>query len=89
MPLAACPDPRCDANGEHDWTDLVGGVTSIDNLKATGNDRARMYIVPRAGYHGKLRFPLTLGASSDWIIVTVHLDNAKAVNKLLLRELGE
>jgi cardiolipin-specific phospholipase len=40
--------------------DPVGGMTSIDNLKAAGNDRARMYIVPRAGHHGKLRFPLTL-----------------------------
>jgi cardiolipin-specific phospholipase len=69
--------------------DPAGGVTSIDNLKAAGNDRARMYIVPRAGHHGKLRFSLTLDASSDLVIVTVYLDNAKAVNKILLRELDE
>jgi cardiolipin-specific phospholipase len=69
--------------------DPVGGMTSIDNLKAAGNDRARMYVVPRAGHHGKLLFPLTLGASSDLVIVTVYLDNAKAVNKLILRELDE
>ena len=69
--------------------DPVGGMTSIDNLRAAGNDRARMYIVPRAGHHGKLRFPLTLGARSDSVIVKVYLDNAKAVNKLLLRELDE
>jgi len=56
--------------GEHDWMDPVGGITSIDNLKAAGNQSARMYIVPRAGHH-------------------VYLDNAKAVNKLLLRELNE
>jgi len=64
-------------------------MTSIDNLKAAGNHRARMYIVPRAGHHGKLRFPLTLGASSDSAIVTVYLDNAKAVNKLLIKELDD
>jgi len=69
--------------------DPVGGMTSVDNLKAAGNDRARMYVVPRAGHHGKHRFPLTLGASSDLVIVTVYLDNAKAVNKLILRELNE
>ena len=69
--------------------DPAGGMASIDNLKAAGNDRARMYIVPRAGHHGKLRFSLTLGASSDLVIVAVYLDNAKAVNKILLRELDE
>ncbi|KAH9007039.1 alpha/beta-hydrolase [Lactarius hatsudake] len=56
--------------GEHDWMDPSGGVSSIDNLKAAGNEKARMYIVPRAGHH-------------------VYLDNAKAVNKLLLKELNE
>jgi hypothetical protein len=44
---------RSYADGEHDWMDPRGGVTSIDNLKAAGNDRARMYIVPHAGHHGK------------------------------------
>jgi cardiolipin-specific phospholipase len=56
--------------GEHDWMDPSGGVSSIDNLKAAGNESARMFIVPRAGHH-------------------VYLDNAKAVNKLLLKELNE
>lgn len=70
--------------------DPVGGITSIDNLKAAGNDRARMYVVPRAGHHGKsFPFMLTLGASSELVIVTVYLDNAKAVNKLIIRELDE
>jgi hypothetical protein len=45
--------------------DPVGGMNSLDNLKAVGNDRGRMYIVPRAGHNGKLRFPLIPGASSD------------------------
>jgi hypothetical protein len=31
----------------------------------------------------------TLGARSGLVIVTVYLDNAKAVNKLLLRELDD
>lgn len=47
--------------------DPVGGMTSVDNLKAAGNDRARMYVVPRAGHHGKHRFPIALGASSDLV----------------------
>ncbi|KAI0047319.1 alpha/beta-hydrolase [Auriscalpium vulgare] len=54
--------------GEHDWMDPDGGVASIDNLKAAGNNDGRMYIIPLAGHH-------------------VYLDNAKAVNKLLLKEL--
>ena len=34
--------------------DPSGGVASIDNLKAAGNESARMFIVPRAGHHGEL-----------------------------------
>jgi len=44
---------RLHVDGEHDWMDPVGGMTSIDNLKAAGNENARMYIVPRAGHHGE------------------------------------
>jgi cardiolipin-specific phospholipase len=47
------PPLRFDADGEHDWMDPVGGIVSIDNLKAAGNEKARMYIVPRAGHHGE------------------------------------
>lgn len=69
--------------------DPVGGMTSIDNLKAAGNEYARMYIVPRAGHHGKpLSFHFYLLALT-WSPLTVYLDNAKAVNKLLVRELNE
>lgn len=47
--------------------DPVGGITSIDNLKAAGNDRARMYVVPRAGHHGKLfAFRLLLVLTLTW-----------------------
>ncbi len=45
--------PLSGTDGEHDWMDPVGGINSIDNLKQAGNDRARMYVVPRAGHHGK------------------------------------
>ncbi|KAI9466799.1 alpha/beta-hydrolase [Lactarius psammicola] len=68
--ISALKMPIAFVYGEHDWMDPSGGVSSIDNLKAAGNERARMYIVPRAGHH-------------------VYLDNAKAVNKLLLKELNE
>lgn len=43
---------RFHVDGEYDWMDPVGGITSIDNLKAAGNQSARMYIVPHAGHHG-------------------------------------
>jgi cardiolipin-specific phospholipase len=77
-------------DGEHDWMDPVGGMTSIDNLKAAGNEKARMYIVPRAGHHGKpLCFHFCLQLALTWSSLTVYLDNAKAVNKLLIRELNE
>jgi hypothetical protein len=46
--------------------DPVGGMTSIDNLKAAGNDRARMYIVPRAGHHGMFAFRLPLLPALTW-----------------------
>ena len=81
---------RLHADGEHDWMDPVGGMTSIDNLKAAGNENARMYIVPRAGHHGK---PLSFHRYSRLALTRsssiVYLDNAKAVNKLLVRELNE
>jgi cardiolipin-specific phospholipase len=68
--ISALKMPISFVYGEHDWMDPSGGVSSIDNLKAAGNERAFMFIVPRAGHH-------------------VYLDNAKAVNKLLLKELNE
>jgi len=70
--------------------DPVGGMTSIDNLKAAGNEYARMYIVPRAGHHGMpSSFHFYLQLALTWSSSTVYLDNAKAVNKLLVRELNE
>jgi len=76
-------------DGEHDWMDPVGGIVSIDNLRAAGNEKARMYIVPRAGHHGKLLCPpLLLLLALTWSSLTVYLDNAKAVNKLIIKELN-
>jgi hypothetical protein len=62
---------RFHVDGEYDWMDPVGGIASIDNLKAAGNQNARMYIVPRAGHHGKslslyLYSQLT---SSDFVLI--------------------
>ncbi len=70
--------------------DPSGGVSSIDNLKAAGNERARMYIVPRAGHHGELSIRHVLSFPClTYPALPVYLDNAKAVNKLLLKELNE
>jgi cardiolipin-specific phospholipase len=69
--------------------DPRGGVTSIDNLKAAGNHRVRMYIVPRAGHHGQLVYCILSLLELTWSWSTVYLDNARAVNKLLVRELNE
>jgi hypothetical protein len=50
--------------------DPRGGVTSIDNLKAAGNHRVRMYIVPRAGHHGMLLvYCILFTARSDLVLV--------------------
>ncbi|KLO12802.1 alpha/beta-hydrolase [Schizopora paradoxa] len=37
--------------GEHDWMDPLGGLQSIERLKAAGNDNARIYVVDKAGHH--------------------------------------
>jgi len=67
---------RLYVDGEHDWMDPVGGMTSIDNLKAAGNENARMYIVPRAGHHGEPLSP-QLTTSSDLVLVDSVLRQCK------------
>lgn len=71
---------RFHLDGEYDWMDPVGGITSIDNLKAAGNENARMYIVPRAGHHGKpLPVPLLVRAtSSDLVVIHSVLGQRKS-----------
>jgi hypothetical protein len=46
-------------------------------------------LCPVPGTMVSFAFRLPFGASPDFVTVTVYLDNAKAVNKLLLRELDE
>jgi len=66
--IAALKIPVTFMYGDHDWMDPEGGVKSIDNLRAAGNNQGKMYVIPHAGHH-------------------LYLDNSKAVNKLLLKEL--
>jgi hypothetical protein len=71
---------RFHIDGEYDWMDPVGGITSIDNLKAAGNEDARMYIVPRAGHHGKplLASLLVRATSSDLVLIDSVLGQRKS-----------
>ena len=71
---------RFHTDGEYDWMDPVGGMTSIDNLKAAGNENARMYIVPRAGHHGKplLASLVVRATSSDLVLIDSVLGQRKS-----------
>lgn len=41
--------------------DPLGGLQSVDRLKASGNDDAQMYVAEGAGHHGQLhRFRLRI-----------------------------
>ena len=74
------------SDGEHDWMDPVGGITSIDNLKAAGNENARMYVVPRAGHHGKLfDSPLSLAISYNLILADSVLGQRKGRKQATLK----
>ncbi|KAG8715429.1 hypothetical protein FRC11_004208 [Ceratobasidium sp. 423] len=39
------------AYGDRDWMDPAGGKASIERLKAAGNGKSKMYMVPDAGHH--------------------------------------
>ncbi|KAL5508472.1 hypothetical protein ACEPAH_6091 [Sanghuangporus vaninii] len=43
--------------GEHDWMDPLGGLQSIERLRAAGNYDAKMYVAERAGHHVYLDNP--------------------------------
>ena len=60
-----------DPDGEHDWMDPEGGVQCVERLKAAGNNKARFYIVDKAGHHGTC--PL-VGASVPLLPRTRCLD---------------
>lgn len=64
--------------------DPKGGYESVENMREAGNGKGRMYIVPHAGHHGQ-------SSSSQCMLDTnvslVYLDNPKATNDLLVKEL--
>ena len=72
--------------GDHDWMDPIGGKQSVEAMRKAGNDNGRLYIIDNAGHHGKFSLP-SLPPLSPNILPTVYLDNAPAVNDLLVREL--
>ncbi|KAJ1308604.1 hypothetical protein OPQ81_004302 [Rhizoctonia solani] len=39
------------AYGDRDWMDPAGGKASIERLKAAGNGKSKMYMIPDAGHH--------------------------------------
>ena len=58
--------------------DPVGGITSIDNLKAAGNENARMTSYPvLAIMVSPLVFPPRLMTSSDLVVVDSVLGQCK------------
>lgn len=85
-PYSNCSFP----DGDQDWMDPEGGAEAVENMKAAGNRRARMYIIRNAGHHGV--FPFHWCSHLIFCVklatFSVHLDNPSAVNELLLKELN-
>jgi len=65
--------------------DSEGGKESVERLRLAGNGQGRMYIINNAGHHGTSL--LSCGLFCGLYQVTVYLDNPKAVNDLLVKEL--
>ena len=77
----------CPPDGDSDWMDPKGGAESVENLRKAGNGNGKMYIVPHAGHH---RTSSPLPALPCWpnpVLSAVYLDNPKATNDLLIKEL--
>lgn len=75
------------ADGDHDWMDPEGGKESVERLRQAGNGFGRMYMIPHSGHHGELR--ILRGAHHTVLkpYLSVYLDNPKAMNDLLVKEL--
>ena len=69
--------------------DPEGGKESVERLRQAGNGLGKMYIIPHAGHHGESQMSLVLQSASysSRSISTVYLDNPKATNDLLVKEL--
>ena len=65
--------------------DPQGGVQSVENLRQAGNGQGKMYVISHAGHHGMCY--LSFGIVTSLIPIPVYLDNPKAVNDLLIKEL--
>lgn len=79
----------CVTDGDHDWMDPEGGKESVERMRQAGNGFGRMYMIPHAGHHGALssfRAGDRTGLSPT-ITSPVYLDNPKAMNDLLVKEL--
>ena len=83
--IAALKIPVTFIYGEHDWMDPRGGEESVERLRQAGNGQGRMYVVARAGHHGEC--PRLTSAFIGTDFRPVYLDNTKAVNDLLIKEL--
>jgi cardiolipin-specific phospholipase len=65
--------------------DPEGGRESVERLRQAGNGQGRMYIISHAGHHGTLL--IQCDAAYVLTFTSVYLDNVKAVNELLVKEL--
>jgi cardiolipin-specific phospholipase len=66
--------------------DPQGGEQSVEKMRQAGNGKGRMYIISNAGHHGeKILIPLLRIITKD--VLQVYLDNVKAVNDLMIKEL--
>ena len=68
--------------------DPEGGKESVERLRQAGNGSGRMYMIPHAGHHGELVLCCLVPRTCDLPCASsVYLDNPKAMNDLLVKEL--
>ena len=67
--------------------DPEGGSESVENMRQAGNGQGRMYIVPHAGHHCMSPRRFALFVALTCLTTLVYLDNPKATNDLLIKEL--
>jgi cardiolipin-specific phospholipase len=68
--------------------DPEGGEQSVENLRKAGNGEGRSYIVNNAGHHGaSFLLQSYLIFHPSHVSLPVYLDNPKAVNDLIVKEL--
>jgi cardiolipin-specific phospholipase len=65
--------------------DPAGGRASLEELKRAGNFKSRMFMIQGAGHHGEYTLSPLLRVTHT--LPSVYMDNVKAVNNLIVREL--